>query len=144
MTFTMQPMQEILSLLHEKKNRRKLHLAGAKDIVYAQELIGLLSKEYSGRPIAFETLGMLRAEETGAGIEEIVVDKRVAGNFMTVGDLHIRRHRLLLIGLSKFGEDGFMFNPQADTPLKKGDVMIVVGEHSMVHEFRLHIHKRLR
>jgi len=97
----------ILSLLHEKKNRRKLSLAGAKDIVYAQELIGLLSKEYSGRPVAFETLSMLRAEEMGAGMEEIVVDERIAGNFATVGELHIRKHRLLLIGLSKINVTGF-------------------------------------
>jgi len=134
----------ILSLLHEKKNRRKLHLAGARNIVYAQELIGLLSKEYSGRPIAFETLSMLRAEESGAAMEEIVVDERIASNFNTVGELGIRKHRLLLIGLSKTEADGFSFNPQADTLLQKGDIMIIVGEHSMISEFRLFIHKRLR
>jgi len=134
----------ILSLLHEKKNRRKLRLAGARNIVYAQELIGLLSKEYSGRPIAFETLSMLRAEETGAGMEEIVVDERIAGNFATVGDLHIRNHRLLLIGLSEIDKEGFTFNPQPDALLQKGDIMVVVGEHSMINEFRLHIHKRSR
>lgn len=134
----------ILSLLHEKKNRRKLRLAGARNIVYAQELIGLLSKEYSGRPIAFETLSMLRAEETGAAMEEIVVDDRIAGNFNTVGDLHIRKHRLLLIGLSKLEAEGFTFNPQPDTALQKGDIMIIVGEHSMINEFRLFVHKRLR
>ena len=134
----------ILSLLHEKNNRRKLSLAGAKDIVYAQELIGLLSKEYSGRPIAFETLSMLRAEETGAAMEEIVVDERIAGNFATVGELHIRKHRLLLIGLSKIGVEGFTFNPQSESALQKGDIMVVVGEHSMINEFRLYIHKRLR
>ncbi|MGB5964235.1 MAG: ion transporter [Sulfurimonadaceae bacterium] len=134
----------MLSLLHEKKNRRKLHLAGARNIVYAQELIGLLSKEYSGRPIAFETLSMLRAEESGAAMEEIVVDERIASNFNTVGELGIRKHRLLLIGLSKTEADGFSFNPQADTLLQKGDIMIIVGEHSMISEFRLFIHKRLR
>ncbi len=135
---------DILSLLHEKKNRRKLRLAGARDIVYAQELIGLLSKEYSGRPIAFETLSMLRAEEMGAGLEEIVVDERIAGNFATVGELHIRKHRLLLISLSKIDGEVFSFNPQPETALQKGDIMIVVGEHSMINEFRLFIHKRLR
>ena len=42
----------ILSLLHDKKHRRKLESAGVNDIVYAQELIGQLSREYSGQPIA--------------------------------------------------------------------------------------------
>lgn len=134
----------ILSLLHEKMNRRKLRLAGVRNIVYAQELIGLLSKEYSGRPIAFETLSMLRAEETGAGMEEIVVDERIAHNFSSVGDLHIRRHRLLLIGLSKSSVEVFTFNPPADTKLQEGDIMIVIGEHSMINEFKLFAHKKLR
>ena len=62
----------------------------------------------------------------------------------TVGDLHIRKHRLLLISLSKIDGEGFSFNPQPETTLKKGDIMIVVGEHSMINEFRLFIHKRLR
>ena len=134
----------ILSLLHEKKNRRKLRLAGARNIVYAQELIGLLSKEYSGRPIAFETLSLLRSEDSGATMEEVVVDERVAQNFKDVAALHIHQHRLILIGLSKIDVEHFIFNPSSDIPLKQGDIMIIVGEHSMIHEFKLHIHKRPR
>ncbi len=134
----------VLSLLHEKKNRRKLRLAGVNHIVYSQELIGLLSKEYSGRPVAFETMSMLRAEEAGAAMEEIVVDERIASNFKNVGDLHIRRHRLLLIGLSKLSVEEFIFNPSPETVIEKGDIMIIIGEHSMINEFRLFSHKRLR
>ena len=134
----------ILSLLHDKRNRRKLQLAGVDHIVYSQELIGLLSKEYSGRPIAFETMSMLRAEESGTAMEEIVVDERIADNFKKVEDMHIRRHRLLLIGVSKAGGEGFLFNPPPETPLEKGDIMIVAGEHSMINEFRLFTHMRLQ
>jgi len=134
----------ILSLLHEKQNRRKLQLAGVDHIVYAQEMIGLLSKEYSGRPIAFETMSLLRTEDSGTSMEEVVVDERIAANFTNVDDLHTRRHRLLLIGLSKASDDGFVFNPPPETTVEKGDIMIVAGEHSMISEFRLFIHKRLR
>jgi Trk K+ transport system NAD-binding subunit len=77
-------------------------------------------------------------------MEEVVVDQRIAANFTNVDDLHIRRHRLLLIGLSKANEEGFVFNPPSETPVEKGDIMIVAGEHSMISEFRLFIHKRLR
>jgi K+/H+ antiporter YhaU regulatory subunit KhtT len=77
-------------------------------------------------------------------MEEIVVDERVAYNFKKVDDMHIRRHRLLLIGLSKVSGEGFLFNPPPEAPLEKGDVMIVAGEHSMINEFRLFTHTRLR
>lgn len=135
---------KVLSLLHEKKNRRKLSLAGVNHVVYSQELIGLLSKEYSGRPVAFETLSMLRAEDSGTTMEEIVVDERIAANFSNVGELYIRRHRVLLIGLSKLRVENFIFNPSKETPIEAGDIMIVVGEHSMINEFRLFAHTRLR
>jgi voltage-gated potassium channel len=134
----------ILSLLHEKSNRRKLHLSGADHIVYSQELIGQLSKEYSGRPIAFETMSMLRGGDSGTAMEEIVVDARILRNFSTVGDLLIRRYRLLLIGLAKSGAEGFLFNPAPDTAIEECDIMIVVGEHSMINEYKLFIHSRLR
>ncbi len=135
---------KVLSLLHEKKNRRKLRLAGVNHVVYSQELIGLLSKEYSGRPVAFETLSMLRAEDSGTTMEEIVVDERIAANFSNVSELYVRRHRVLLIGLSKLRVENFVFNPPKEAPIEAGDIMIVVGEHSMINEFRLFIHKRLR
>ncbi|MCJ7764610.1 MAG: ion channel, partial [Thiovulaceae bacterium] len=134
----------ILSLLHEKDNRRKLALSGVNHIVYSQELIGLLSKEYSGRPIAYDTMSMLRSEESGTAMEEIVVDTRIIRNFSSVADLHIRRNRLLLIGLSKSSAEGFIFNPAPDTVIEEGDIMIVVGEHSMINEYKLFVHTRLR
>ena len=129
-----------LSLLHEKSNRRKLQLSGVDHIVYSQELIGQLSKEYSGRPIAFETMSMLRAGDSGTAMEEIVVDARILRNFSTVGDLLIRRYRLLLIGVAKSKAEGFIFNPTPDTAIEECDILIVVGEHSMINEYKLFIH----
>ena len=135
---------KMLAILHEKNNRRKLQLAGVRGIVYAQEIVGILSKEYSGKPIAFETMNLLRAENSSTDMVEIVIDDLIVSNFKSVKDLHIYSHRLVLVGISKLDVEAFVFNPTEETALNKGDILVVVGEISMISEFRLHIHKTKR
>jgi len=135
---------KLLSILHEKGNRRKLELAGIHNVVYAQEIVGILSREYSGKPIAFETMNLLRAENSSTDMVEIVVDALIASHVETVSDLGISRHRLILIGISKIDEPTFLFNPSSDVAVNKGDILVVVGEISMLDEYKLHIHKSRR
>ncbi len=133
---------KLLSILHDKGNRRKLHLSGVHNIVYAQEVVGILSREYSGKPIAFETMNLLRAENSSTDMIEIVVDDLIASRVKHVSDLGTRKHRLVLIGISKIDEEAFLFNPKNDVEIHQGDILVVVGEISMLSEFRLHIHKQ--
>ena len=135
---------KMLAILHEKTNRRKLQLAGVRGIVYAQEIVGILSKEYSGKPIAFETMNLLRAENSSTDMTEIVIDELIVAHFKNVKDLNVHRHRLVLIGISKLEVEDFVFNPEEDVTLQNGDILVVVGEISMISEFRLHIHNKKR
>lgn len=131
----------ILSLLHDKKHRRKLESAGVNDVVYAQGLIAQLSREYSGQPIAFEALHALRAEHTDVTIEEIVVDERMARFVHTVGDLRIKGRRIILLGVESQREQRFIFNPSSDFVLDANDLFVVIGENAMLHEYRMELHK---
>jgi len=132
---------KLLAVLHDKGNRRKLQLSGVQNIVYAQEVVGILSREYSGKPIAFETMNLLRAESSSTDMIEIMVDEIMAKRVKKVVDLEMRRRRLLLIGLSKISVEAFVFNPDDDVEIEQGDMLIVVGEISMLNEFKLDIHK---
>ncbi|MHC3994113.1 ion transporter [Thiomicrolovo sp. ZZH C-3] len=131
----------ILSLLHDKKHRRKLESAGVSDIVYAQELIGQLSREYSDQPIAFEALHALRAEHSGVVIDEILIDERMARFVQTVQDLKIRGRRLILLGVESRREGCFVFNPPADFAVEENDMLVVIGENAMLHEYRIDLHQ---
>ncbi len=135
---------KMLGILHEKGNRRKLEIAGVKSVVYAQEIVGILSKEYSGKPIAFETMNLLRAESSSTDMVEIVVDDIILSRSKSLQALEIRQHRLILVGISKMEVEAFMFNPPDDTLLSKGDILVLVGEISMISEFKLHIHQSKR
>jgi len=132
------------AILHEKNNRRKLEMAGVHNIAYVQEIVGVLSKEYSGKPIAFETMDLLRAEHSSTDMIELTVDGLIAERIKDVAALHVHKHKVILIGISKTDEDDFHFNPAGDVSLNKGDILVLVGEISMLNEFKLHIHKNKR
>lgn len=134
----------VLSILHDKRHRRKLESAGVNDVVYAQELIGQLSREYSGQPIAFETLHALRAGHDGVVIDEILIDERMARFVKTVQDLTIRGGRIILLGIESKREGRFVFNPASDFALESNDFLVVIGESTMLHEYKIALHKRER
>jgi len=134
----------VLSILHDKKHRRKLESAGVNDIVYAQQLIGQLSREYSGQPIAFEALYALRADDSGVTMDEILVDERMSKHIKTVQDLTVRGRRIILLGVQTCREMGFVFNPPPEFVLEPNDLLVVIGEHAMLHEYRVALHQRER
>jgi len=134
----------ILSVLHDKIHRRKLESAGVNDVVYSQELVGQLSREYSGQPIAFEALHALRAEDSGVMIDEILVDERMAHRIKSVQDLKARGRRIILLGVQSCRTMDFVFNPPADFALEANDLLVVIGEHTMLHEYRVALHHKER
>ena len=132
----------ILSVLHDKKHRRKLESAGVNDVVYSQELIGQLSREYSGQPIAFEALHALRAEDSGVVIDEILIDERMSHHIKSVHDLKLRGRRIIVLGVQSCRTANFVFNPADDFVLEANDLLVVIGENSMLHEYRVALHKK--
>ncbi len=146
-TLTLRSMSKhvkILSILHDKKHRRKLQISGVNEVIYAQEIIGQLSREYSGHPIAFEALHALRAENAGVQMDEILIDERMAGVIKTIRDLQIRGRRIILVGVQSRKEGRFVFNPPAEYELEANDLIVVIGENTMLHEYRVALHKQER
>lgn len=135
---------QILSILLHHENRRKLTLAGINEIVYTQELIGLMSKEVSGRPVAFEVIHALRSENNGVFIEEIVLDMLMAKQFFETSKLPIFHKRLIVLGVYKQSTQSFFFNPSNSLLVEEGDVAIVVGTRSLIDEFKSLMRRKKR
>ncbi|MBV5321941.1 MAG: ion transporter [Sulfuricurvum sp.] len=135
---------QLLSILHHHENRRKLSLAGINEIVYTQELIGLMSKEVSGRPVAFEVIHALRSENSGVFIEEIVLDSIMANQFFETTKLTMFHKRLIVLGVYKQSSKSFFFNPSNSLLVEEGDVAIVVGTRSLIDEFKSLMRRKKR
>lgn len=135
---------KLLSILLHHENRRKLKLAGINEVVYTQELIGLMSKEVSGRPVAFEVIHALRSENSGVFIEEIVLDAHMAERFFETSKLSMFHKRLIVLGIYKQSAKTFFFNPSNTLSVEEGDVVIVVGTRSLIDEFKALMRRKKR
>ncbi len=133
---------EIISILKNKQNRKKLEIAGATNIVFSQEFIGLIAKEYIGQPVAFELVHALRSETRGIQISEILVDDVMIRYNGTIADIQSSRFKLLLLGIYKGNMKHFLFNPIDSTLLETGDMLIIVGDYIFIEEFKKYLHKK--
>jgi len=131
------PDVQIISLLKSESNRIKMEHVGINQIVYPQHLIGMIVREFFGKPAAFEVLHTIRSENDGADMEEMVVDELILDHFSSVGSMQCRRYHMLLLGIRK--EKGFIFNPPEETPLERGDVLVFLGERSLYYEFDIFV-----
>jgi voltage-gated potassium channel len=134
----------ILSLLMSDSNRKKLDFAGINNVVYPQELVGLITKELVGKPVAFEVIHELRSENADVKIDELGVTQRIVDNFSTVGELGNKDFRVVLLGIYKNKQDHFYFNPMDDTVLELGDYLLVVGYQIFILEFEKYLHTKVR
>ncbi len=135
------PNIKILSYLHENKNRKKLSLAGVNNIIYPQELVGVLAREFTGKPVAFEAIQALRSQSTNIVIEELLIDKRILSRRKRVKDLNIHTTKLILLGV--YRNTGFDFNPDREMELLEGDILVVIGFDMMIKEYSLNLHKAI-
>lgn len=133
----------VLSLLMNDSNRKKLEFVGIDKIVYPQELVGLITKELVGKPVAFEVIHELRSEHSEVSIEELGITQRIVENFPTVGDLGNKDYRIVLLGVYKSEKDWFYFNPIDSTLLEVGDYLLVIGYHVYIEEFEKYLYTKV-
>lgn len=136
------PKLFILSLLVHEANRKKLLYAGANEILFSKEIVGLVSREYISHPVAFEAIHALSSQNSEINIDEVLISQRIAEQYVYVGDLPNREYKVVLFGIYKKTSKRFFFNPIDSTLLQEGDYMIVIGHNSFVKEFEQELKKR--
>lgn len=134
----------ILSLLMNEVNRKKLQYAGVNEIIYPQELVGMIVKELVGQPVAFEAIHELRSEESNIIIDELVITESILENYVMVGELDNKRYRIVVLGVYKKNNGYFYFNPLDDTLLEEGDYLLVIGNRVFISAFEKSLHAKVQ
>jgi len=134
----------MISLLMDESNRKKLEFAGVNEILYPKGLVGMISKELIGRPVAFEVIHALRNDYYGVSVEEILVDSRIHENIIYLNELNSISFKIVLLGIYKKDKKRFFFNPLENTLLESGDYLLVIGNSAFIKEFEKYLHKKIR
>ena len=130
------PDLRIISKLREDNNHQKLLRAGADAVVQTQAIGGLRMASMMIRPSVVTFLDkMLRVTGETLRVEELAATASMQGK--TLGQLNLNeRSGLLVVALQRPDEQEYSFNPQPETELSEGDVLIVIGSPRQVREAR--------
>lgn len=134
----------VISIAQDEHNIVKLKLSGANEVIFAQNIVGLLAREFGGKPVAFEAFHAMRSGEQQMFLEEMVIDDVILKNHTDITSLQHKRFFLLMLGFYRSSEKKFIFNPALDTELEEGDILVLLGEQKFVNEFKKEIHKGKR
>jgi voltage-gated potassium channel len=104
--------------------------------------VGLVAREFVGKPVAFEAIHELRSELNNINIEEIVITERIASNFRFVEELQSSKFRLILLGIYKREHERFFFNPIDTLILEEGNILLLIGNIAFIEEFELHLNTK--
>jgi voltage-gated potassium channel len=131
----------VISIAQDEHNIVKLKLSGANEVIFAQNIVGLLAREFGGKPVAFEAFHAMRSGEQQMFLEEMVIDNVILKSHTDIASLEHKRFFLLLLGFYRQGVEHFIFNPSPYVILQEGDILVLLGEQKFVNEFQKEIHK---
>mgnify|MGYP005989287699 CR=1 FL=1 len=129
----------IISRANDTKAKQKLLLAGADEVILANEITALVASEYIGQPVAFEAIDDILLNSEGAVMDEIEVLNK--SNFIgyNIQDINLENLNLTLIGIIKAqNRDEFIFNPNKQTyKIQEKDIFIIIGNKESIIQLRI-------
>ena len=119
----------IIARANNAKIENKLRLAGANEVIFADDISALVATEYIGQPIAFEAIDDILLNNDGAIMGEIEIFESSLYTNKTLEYIDFNKFNLTLIGVIQGSLDNkFIFNPDIKTyTLKDSDILIVIG-----------------
>lgn len=122
------PQLRIVARVSEEINTSKLITAGADEVVSPNAIGGLRMASVMIRPTVVSFLDeMLRVPDQTLRVDEVHINKVPALVKSTIGEANLGRRTGMLIVAIKSPHSGYRFNPGADTVLREGDILIVMG-----------------
>ena len=135
------PNINIIARANSEKVKKKLFLAGANEVISANEISALVAAEYIGQPIAFEAIDDILLNSEGAIMDEVEIIQK--SNFIghKLENIDFTKFNLTLIGIVETSNNKkFKFNPKPDQYIiKEADVLIIIGHKESVAKFKIEL-----
>lgn len=140
---SLNPTIRIVSRLIEDDNYDKLRRAGADDVISPNIMGGLRIASVMLRPTTVSLMDeLMRVPDQSLSIEEVRVEDVPAILDKSLGEANIASltNGLLVVAIVEI-DKGYTFNPGAKTMLRRGDVLIVMGNARQRETLRNLTHK---
>ncbi len=129
------PKLHIIARANDDASAAKLYRAGADHVISSAKIGGRRMASALLRPKVVNFLDVImRDHELALRLEEVDIDEGSALAGKSIRDLHIRgRTGALVVGYQAPGQ-AVVINPPAETVLKPGDVLIVMGTEAQLEK----------
>jgi voltage-gated potassium channel len=138
---SLNPKINIIARANNDKVIKKLFLAGANDVVSANDVSALIAAEYVGQSIVFDAIDDILLNNEGAVMDEIEIIHK--SNYINhkLETIDFSKYNLTLIGvIDASNKNNFLFNPKKDKYIiNEKDILIVIGHKESVTKFRVNL-----
>lgn len=134
------PNLNIIARASEESAEKKLYRAGANKVVKPFAIGGIHMAHLITQPYVIEFLEILTGiKEQDLQLEEYMFNE-LKEDFKnkTIKELDIRQNTGATVIGVKDPEKGFIFDPNSETPIKKGDILIVLGSQESLKKFQMY------
>ena len=131
----------IIARANNSNIKDKLLIAGANDVIAANDIAALVATEYIGQPIAFEAIDDILLNNENAIMDEIEILKNSKLIGYKLNSIDFKSSNLTLIGIVETSKNNhFNFNPKKDQYiLKEKDILIIIGYKEAITNFRINL-----
>ncbi|MEP2669613.1 MAG: potassium channel protein [Cyclobacteriaceae bacterium] len=134
------PNINIIARASEESAEKKLYRAGANKVVKPFAIGGIHMAHLITQPYVIEFLEILTGiKEQDLQLEEYMFNElKEEFKNKTIKELDIRQNTGATVIGVKDPEKGFIFDPNSETPIKKGDILIVLGSQESLKKFQMY------
>ena len=139
---------DIITIANDERNELKIQKAGAKYVLNPTKISALFTSEYIENPVSFDVITTIFADEGQTLMDEIEVIQGSILENKLLGEIDFKSYKLVLIGVVKteklknftYSMDilnkYFYFNPDSEIKIKKGDILILIGDRRSINYFK--------
>ncbi len=133
------PFIKVIARVSQYNMARKYRLAGADHLLMPDEAASRMLLMAIEQPAMQEAIVDLVTGKSKAKIDEVIVHKHDSYCCKSIQEIDFKGRKLLFVGLYRTSADEFIFNPAKEMLLEEGDVLLVVGYHVSIDQFRKEI-----
>jgi voltage-gated potassium channel len=130
------PSIQVISRVSNRRMASKYRLAGADHILMPDEVASRMLLMAIEQPTMHEAIVHLITGQSKAKLDELIVHGHDHYCCKSVSEVDFRVHKLLFVGLYRPQSKEFLFNPAKELQIRKGDVLLVVGYHVSIEQFK--------
>ncbi len=133
------PDIKVIARVSQPNMTSKYRLAGADHLLMPDEVASRMLLMAIEQPAMQDAIVKLVTGKSKAKIDEVIVHKHDIYCCRSIADIDFAKYKLLFVGVYRPQGNNFIFNPAREMVIEEGDVLLVVGYHVSIDQFKKEI-----